>query len=81
MDQASLQEESGHKDKLLDWLLSIELILPVASLFIVVGLVWAFLTRCGKRSCCGEETRIGVAEMKKKKSFAQQSVLPSTYSR
>lgn len=36
--------------------MSKEVILPILAIAVVVIIVWAFMTKCGKRSCCKKDS-------------------------
>lgn len=52
IETAAANEESEFTEKLEDTLLSKEVILPTIGVIILIISVWAFITKCGKRSCC-----------------------------
>lgn len=55
MDTAAANEESQFQSKLEETFMSKEVILPTIAVVIIVIAVWAFMTKCGKRSCCKKE--------------------------
>lgn len=55
MDTAAANEESKFQAKLEGTFMSKEVILPTIAIIIIVIAVWAFMTKCGKRSCCKKE--------------------------
>ena len=52
VDAVGAAEEAEHKYKLLEMVTSTELVLPVVGAIVTVSLVWAFLIKYGRRSCC-----------------------------
>lgn len=57
VDAAGANEESNFKDRLIETLLNKDVILPTISIVIIVVAVWAFMTKCGQRTCCKESVR------------------------
>ena len=55
MDTAAANEEAQFQSKLEETFMSKEVILPTIAIIILVIAVWAFMTKCGKRSCCKKE--------------------------
>ena len=66
IDSASANEESQFKAKLEDTMMSKEVILPVIGVIVAIIAIWAFMTKCGKRSCCKKQ-RIPVEQVLTKK--------------
>ena len=56
IETAAANEESQFQEKLEDTLLSKEVILPAVGIIILIISVWAFITKCGKRSCCRKDS-------------------------
>ena len=55
MDTAAANEEAQFQSKLEQTFMSKEVILPTIAIIMIVIAVWAFMTKCGKRSCCKKE--------------------------
>ena len=57
VDAAGANEESEFKDRLLDTMMNKEVILPAISIIVIFTALWAFMTKCGQRSCCKDNVR------------------------
>jgi len=68
IDTIAANEESKYSSKLEDTLLSKEVILPVVGFVILVVVIWAIVTRCGKRSCCKKNPSQMKSEVETRKS-------------
>jgi len=56
VDTASVNEEAGFEDKFLDTFMNKEVILPTIGVIVAIVAIWAFMTKCGKRKCCKDNT-------------------------
>jgi len=68
VDETSAEEESAFKDKFMDAFMSKEIILPLIIAVIAIIAIWAFMTKCGRRSCCKKETNGKVEAKEVRKS-------------
>ena len=61
IDTAEANEEALFSEKLEESLMSKEVILPILAIAAVSIVVWAIMTRCGKKSCCKKNSDTTVA--------------------
>jgi len=58
MDTAAANEEALFQDKIEESLMSKEVILPILAVVCVIIIIWAWMTKCGKRACCKRSSEV-----------------------